>query len=127
MPTDLTVVLANRPGTLADATQALGKAGINIDGACGFESAGEGIFHVLVADGDAARRALEASGHTIRAAREAVVAPVADQPGAGGAILRRIADAGVNVEVLYLTSAGKGMVIVADDTDKARRAAMAAG
>jgi hypothetical protein len=126
MPKDLTIVLVDRPGTLADASEALGRAGVNIDGACGFGCAGEGIYHVLVEDGAAARRALEAAGHEVRAERDVLVCPVADTPGAGGAILRRIADAGVNVDLIYLTSAGGELVLGADDLEKARHAAMMA-
>ena len=123
MPTDLTVVLANHPGTLADATEALGRAGINIDGVCGFPSGGEGILHVLVRDGGAARTALEAAGQQVRAEREVIVCPVEHRPGAGGAIFRRIADAGVNVDLAYLTETGQ-LVIGADDLAKAEHAAM---
>jgi hypothetical protein len=35
MPKDLTIILTNRPGTLADAAEALGRAGVNIRGGCG--------------------------------------------------------------------------------------------
>ena len=125
MPKDLTVVLVDRPGTLADALQAVGRAGINIDGACGFGCAGECIFHLVVADGAAARRALEAAGQTVRAEREVIVCPVEDRPGAAGAIFRSIADAGVNVDLMYLTAAGQ-LVIGADDLEKAEHAAMMA-
>src|SRR2546426_3913828 len=54
VPTDLTVVLVNRPGSDAAAMQALGRAGINIDGITGSGCASEGILHILVADGAAA-------------------------------------------------------------------------
>jgi len=60
------VILVNRPGTLADAAEALGRAGVNIAGGCGFPAAGEGIFHVLVEDPTTARRALEAAGMEVR-------------------------------------------------------------
>ena len=33
---DLTIYLEDRPGTLADMSEALGKAGINIEGLAGF-------------------------------------------------------------------------------------------
>ena len=122
MPTDLSVVLVNRPGTLADAFQAVGNAGINVDGAAVFECAGEGIFHFVVADGAAARRALEAAGQTVRAEREVIICPVQDQPGAAGKIFRAVADAGVNVDLVYLTAAGQ-LVIGADDLEKAEHAA----
>jgi hypothetical protein len=122
MPKDLTIVLVNRPGADADAMQALGRSGINIDGVTGSGCGGEGILHILVADGAAARRALESAGQVVRAESDVLVCPVDDTPGSGGAIMRRIADAGVNVDFIYLTTAGQ-LVIGADDVDKARNAA----
>ena len=35
MPKDLTIILEDRPGTLADLGEATGKADINIDRMCG--------------------------------------------------------------------------------------------
>jgi hypothetical protein len=122
MPTDLTVVLVNQPGSDAAAMLALGRAGVNIDGITGSGCSGEGILHILVADAAAARAALEAAGQVIREEREVLVLPVQDRPGEGGAIMRRIADAGVNVDFIYLTTRGR-LVVGAGDVEKARAAA----
>ena len=123
MATDLTVVLVNRPGSDAAAMEALGHAGINIDGVTGSGCAGEGILHVLVADAGTARRALEAAGQVVREEREVLVLPVDDRPGEGGAIMRRIADAGVNVDFIYLSTRGH-LVVGAGDLARASQAAM---
>ena len=122
MPTDLTVVLVNKPGTLADASEALGRAGINIDGVCGFPAGSERIMHVLVEDATAAREALAAAGLEVRDERQVVVTTVEDQPGSGGALLRRVADAGANVDLLYLTMDGR-LVLSGGDVAAIERAA----
>lgn len=115
MPRDLTVVLHHRPGTLADAAQALGRAGINIDGACGFAVGGDGILHVLLEDAAAARQALELAGLEVRDDREVVVLRgIPNEPGALGAALRRIADANVNLDLMYL---GQNGSVVLGGTD----------
>ena len=62
MTKDLTVVLEDRPGTIADLGEALGEAGINIVGICGIPCEGKGILHILVDDAPGARRALETAG-----------------------------------------------------------------
>jgi hypothetical protein len=110
----LTITLANRPGTLAEASDALGRSGINIDGACGMVCGGVGEYHVLVEDPERATRALIDAGFDIAAKRQVVVTAVEDQPGAAAALLRRIADAGVNVDLLYLTVDGRIVVGGAD-------------
>ena len=122
MPKDLMVILVNRPGTLADAAEALGKAGVNIEGACGFPADGEGVLHVLVEDAGRARSALEEAKLEVRAERDVVLLdPLPDQPGTLGAALRRIADAGVNVDLLYLAT-DRRVVLGGDDVEGLRRA-----
>ncbi|MFW9799533.1 MAG: amino acid-binding protein [Candidatus Thorarchaeota archaeon] len=121
MSTDLTIILKDRPGTMADLGEALGKAGVNIDGGCGFLCEGVGVAHILVEDAAEARRAAEAAGFEVRADRPVLVFEAKDEPGELGNIARRIADAGVNVELLYVAS-GDRLVLGADDLDKARAA-----
>jgi hypothetical protein len=125
MPSDLTVILRNVPGTIADLGEATGNAGINLIGACGFECGGEGVMHVLVEDGAAARRAFEEAGMEVRAEREVVVADVQDRPGGLARVARSVADAGVNVDLVYLTADGR-LVLGPDDIDRARSALGAA-
>lgn len=122
MATDLTVTLEDRPGTLADMGEALGKAGINIDGMCGFPCEGRGVIHILVEDGSAAREALEGAGIQVDGDREVMLLEAEDRPGMLGEVLRKIANAGVNVDLLYKATQTK-LVIGADDLGKAQAAA----
>jgi hypothetical protein len=122
MAKDLTVILADRPGTLADMGEALGRAGINIDGVCGFPCGGEGVGHLLVEDSAAARRALEDAGIEVREERQVLVLEIEDRPGALGEISRRIADAGANIDLIYVASNNR-LVLGVDDLDRAQAAA----
>lgn len=123
MPTDLTVIIEDRPGTLADLGEATGKAGVNIDGMCGFPSEGKGVIHVLVEDAKAARQALEAAGIEVRDEREVLILrqgiDLVDRPGQTGEIMRRLADEAINVDLVYAKWNGDA-VIGADDVAKAR-------
>jgi hypothetical protein len=121
MATDLTVILEDRPGTLAEVGEALGGVGVNIDGICGFPCEGKGVLHVLVGDGRKARDALEAAGLEVSNEREVLVLDIDDRPGAFGELARRLADAGVNVDLAYLASSTR-LVIGPDDLDGARTA-----
>ena len=108
MATDLMIGLMNRPGTLAQASDALGRAGANIEGACGYVcESGQGVYHVLVSDVERARRGLIDAGFEIQAERQVVLVPVGNAPGEGAKVLRRIADAGVNIDLLYLSADGR--------------------
>ena len=121
MATDLTVGLINRPGTLAQASDALGRAGVNIEGACGFVSGEQAVYHVLVEDLERARRSLIDAGFEIQEERQVALTPIENRPGAAAALLRRIADAGLNVELLYMTGDGR-LVLSGDDVPGLRHA-----
>jgi hypothetical protein len=118
---DLTIALDNRPGALAEMGEALGRAGVSIEGGGAFVVEGKGVGHFLFHDGTTARRALEAVGITVLAEREVVVQRLRqDEPGQLGKICRRMADAGVNIEVLYSDHEHQ-LILVVDDLPTARR------
>jgi hypothetical protein len=121
MAKDLTVILEDRPGTLADMGEALGKAGINIDGMCGFPSEGKGVIHILVEDAAGARSALEGAGIDVGAEREVVVVEVDDRPGAFGDLARKIANEGVNFDLTYMATNTR-LVVGTNDLEKTRSA-----
>jgi hypothetical protein len=118
---DLTLRLENRPGTLADLGEATGRAGINIEGMSGDNRQGE-TLHILVEDPAAARDALSGAGIEVTDEREVLVVEVEDRPGTLGEVARKLADAGVNVDLVYATFGSTRAVLGVDDPDKARAA-----
>ncbi|HKN81279.1 MAG TPA: ACT domain-containing protein [Actinomycetota bacterium] len=122
---DLTVTLEDRPGTLADLGEALGKAGINIEGLCAVGSEGRAIVHLLVDDAAATRGALEGAGIKVEGEADPMISELAsdqvDRPGAIGQMARAMADAGVNIQVAYLATKNRAVVVTSDNA-KARQA-----
>ena len=123
---DLTVSLEDRPGELARLGETLGMAGINIEGMCAMTAEGRGIIHLLVEDAAAARAALEGAGIKVEGEADPIVidfpADQVDRPGAMGETARAIAGAGVNVQVMYLVTKNRGVMVTSDNA-KARAAA----
>jgi hypothetical protein len=121
MATDFTITVEDRPGGIASIGEALGKAGVNIEGVFGLGIEGRGIIHVCVMDAAKARQALDTAGLKVEGEADAILTgPVAgaDQPGTLGVMTRRIADAGINIRALYLATGSRG-VVVTDDNAKA--------
>src|SRR4051794_7857488 len=118
---DLTVIMDDQPGKLADLGEATGRAGVNIEGLCAMVGDGKGFIHLLVEDAGAARQALDGAGISIADEREAVVVDLHDEPGAMGEITRDLADAGVNIDVAYTIFAGVRLVILTEDVEAARQ------
>ena len=120
MATDITISVDDRPGGLASVGEALGAAGINIEGLLGIGMEGRGIIHVCVQDGAAARMALESAGIKVEGEDEAILGdpvPGAEQAGTMGVMARAVADAGVNVRAVYVAT-GSRAVMVTDDNAK---------
>jgi hypothetical protein len=92
---DLTIALENRPGALAEMGDALGRAGVSIEGGGVWVADGRGVAHFLFEDGRAARTALEAAGIRVVEERDVIVQRLKQsEPGQLGRITRRMAEAG---------------------------------
>jgi hypothetical protein len=122
MPTNLTVILDDRPGELARLGVTLGDAGVNIRGLAAFTGEGRGVIHILIDDDDVtrAREALSHAAMGIADEREVLVIDVDDKPGTLGELTRELAEANVNVELAYTTFGGVRLVIATDDIESAR-------
>jgi hypothetical protein len=121
MAKNLTIALEDRPGILAELGEALGGAGVNIEGFCGYASGVKGIVHLLVDDAGAARDALEGAGIEVQDERDVVVVDVEDRPGALGVIARRITNSGVSLDLAYLGTNTR-LVLGSSDLESVRRA-----
>ena len=122
---DLAILLEDRPGALADMGEALGRAGVSVEGGGAWVVDGRGVAHFLFADGAAARRALEAAGIQVLAEREVLVQRLKqDMPGQLGLLTRRMAEAEVNIEVLY-SDHDHQLILVVDDLARGREVSAA--
>ncbi len=106
MATEFVFKLEHRPGALAQVAEALGSAGVNIDGLQGVPCGGEGIVHLVANDPDGAAKALNGAGikHTTR---EVLLVKLEDKPGALARFARAMANAGVNIDATYVTMSGQ--------------------
>lgn len=120
---DVCMTLDDRSGALAEMGEALGRAGVSVEGGGAWVVDGRGVAHFLVTDGAAARRALEEAGIHVASVREVVTTRLdQSRPGQLGALTRLMADAGVNIEVLYSDHEHR-LVLVVDDVPRAREVA----
>jgi hypothetical protein len=118
---DVAIELPGQPGSLARFGEALGAAGVSLEGGGVFTVDGVGHAHFLVEDGQAACAALEQAGLGKATIRPALIRRLKqDVPGQLGAITRTLADAGVNIETQYSDHANR-LILVVDDMDAAER------
>ena len=117
---DMAIALENRPGALAEMGDVLGRAGHSIEGGGAFVVNGHGVAHFLFEDGAAAQNALEAAGTHVLKVNDVLVQRLNQAlPGQLGKFTRRMAEASVNIEVLYSDHDHK-LILVVDDIVKGR-------
>jgi len=103
--------------------EALGREGVSVEGGGAFLAGGVGVAHFLFVDGHAAKSALEAVGIRVLAVNDVVALRLRqDEPGQLGKIARRMAEAGVNIEVQY-SDHDHQLILVVDDLAKGRAVA----
>ena len=117
---EFALTLDDRPGTLAKATDAIAKAGINIEGYCAVPSGnGKGTFRVVTKDPASTRKALESAGFKVQEERDIALIDAEDRPGFLAQTLRRLAENELNVGPTYSITQNR-IAISADDFAKLR-------
>jgi hypothetical protein len=117
---DLVIKVDNEPGALAKVTAAVSDAGVNLAAATCTRPGETADLHILVKHPDAAKHALSISGLVVTNEREVVVVEADDRPGALADLARRIAEAGVNLDLVYVAT-GTRVVFGAADIDALRQ------
>ncbi len=115
MAFDLVIEIENSPGALADVAAAISDAGVNIAAATCIGSAQRAELHILVPHAEAARHLLAIS-HLVAVTREreVVVVDVEDRPGVLADLTRRIARAGVDLDLVYVATRDRVVFGAAD-------------
>ena len=123
MAWEIRVTVDDSPGTLAGISEALAKAGVNIQTIAALAAGGQFPVRVLVEEGDMARKALEEAGILVDGVKEPFIVSVEDRPGALAAFACKLADAGINIESSYVLGDDDGrkrLVVTVDHPEEAR-------
>jgi hypothetical protein len=114
IPFDLVIEIKNEPGALARVASAISDAGVNLAAATCIGTADEVELHILVPHAEAARRALVLSQLAVSREREVVVVEVEDRPGVLADLARKVARAGVDLDLLYIATRNRVVFGAAD-------------
>jgi hypothetical protein len=121
MAVDLVIDIENTPGALARVAAAISDAGVNIAAATCIGPGDRAELHILVRHAEAARHSLAISHLAVSRQREVVVIDVEDRPGVLADLTRRIARAGVDLDLVYVATQNR-VVFGAADLDGLRAA-----
>ena len=104
MAADLVIEIENTPGALAGVAAAISDAGVNIAAATCIGTGEHAELHILVPHAGAARHSLAISHLAVTREREVVVVDVEDRPGVLADLTRKIAQAGVDLDLVYVAT-----------------------
>jgi hypothetical protein len=121
MAFDLVIDLENTPGALARAATAVSDAGVNLAAATCIGDGERAELHILVPHPGAAKHSLATAQLAVTREREVVVVEVEDHPGVLADLARKIAGAGVNLDLVYIATRNR-VVFGAADLDALRAA-----
>jgi hypothetical protein len=120
---DCSIQLTNHAGDLARVAQALARRGVNIKALAGMSIGGVAMARILPDDIVVARSALEAA--KIRFTESEVhLVLLENKAGILADVTNRLAEAGVNLEAVYVTGIADDLVelaIVSDNPKKAKK------
>lgn len=104
MAFDLIIDIENTPGALARVAAAISDAGVNIAAATCIGSGERAELHILVKHAGAAKHSLAISHLAVNREREVVVVDVQDRPGVLADLTRKIARAGIDLDLVYVAT-----------------------
>jgi hypothetical protein len=122
---EITIVVDDKPGILAEIGEALGRSGVNIETLSAFTHEGRGVVQLVVDDEEDAAEALKQEGIVVEGSRPVMLVTLDDRPGELGRYCRKLADAGVTISGAYLSKRGGGeteLIFTVDDLEAARQA-----
>jgi hypothetical protein len=111
---DLVIDIENVPGALAEVAAAISDAGVNIAAATCLHAGDRAELHILVKHAEAARHALAISHVAVTRERQVAVVEVEDRPGVLADLTRKIAKAGVDLDLVYVATRNR-VVFGAED------------
>jgi hypothetical protein len=114
MAIDLAIDIENAPGALARVAAAISDAGVNIAAATCVGPGEQAEVHILVPHAEAAKHALAISHLAVTREREVVVVDVHDRPGVLADLTRKVARAGVNLDLVYVATENRVVFGAAD-------------
>ncbi len=118
----LSILIENRKGSIAEVTAILNKAGVGICALLLADTSEFGVLRLIVNDNETAETALKEQSFIVGKSK-VIAVEVANAPQGMNQILDPLSDAEINLEYMYLFHQIKGertiMVLRADDPQKA--------
>lgn len=100
---EMTVIVDNRIGTLANIAEALGGAGVNIEAVSAYGQGTDAVFRLVTKDPTSAKRVLEkVPGIRGTTVSDILIVKMPNRPGELGKLTRKLSNRKVDLESVYI-------------------------
>ncbi len=103
--TEIRLSMPNRVGLLSEITTAVAKAKVNINAICAYALENNAFFNLITSSNAKAKKALAPLGFGIEE-KDVIQVEVPNKPGELQKAAKKIADAGIDIDFMYATTAG---------------------
>lgn len=117
----ITLVIEDKVGALADISYILGKAKINIDSISVAKVGPNAVIYLTVRDEKRAKEVLENNSYHVMSS-ETLVVKMKDQPGELSKLSKSLADNGVNIESIHMLTRDRENAVYSIRVDKTAKA-----
>jgi len=118
--TQLMIYVNNEVGKLAEVTRVISASGINLIAVCAYAVDNTGVIMFVTEDNEKAKKLLKTKKYDVRE-EEVVLISVQNKPGALESITKKIAEAGIDLTLLYGSVESKGkssrIVLISENND----------
>lgn len=118
---DFVITMSHRPGELADITNALSLQGVNIRSLAAIHLEHQAVVRIIPDDVDAARTAFRSANVRFEE-KELVTILLENQAGELTGVLAKLADAGLNLDAIYVVGVADDLLELAISTDDVKKA-----
>ncbi len=102
---EIRLSMPNRVGLLSEVTTAVAKAKVNINAVCAYAMENNAFFNLITNSNAKAKKALAPLGFGIEE-KDVIQMELPNKPGELQKVAKKIADAGIDIEFIYATTAG---------------------
>ena len=102
---EIRLSMPNKVGLLSEVTTAVANAKVNINAICAYVLENNAFFNLITSSNTKAKKALAPLGFGIEE-KDVIQVELPNKPGELQKVAKRIADAGIDIDFMYATTAG---------------------
>jgi hypothetical protein len=113
---EIRLSMPNRVGLLSEVTTAVAKAKVNVNAICAYALENTAFFNLITGSNAKAKKALAPLGFGIEE-KDVILVELPNKPGELQKVAKKIADAGIDIDFMYATTAGGKAVCILKTAD----------